>query len=87
MAIVGESTLRRPLVHDQLHIPHATVEVRVEVSRERRIRNLILLLLSLVLPVPHENRMTEDPLLREELLDELVPVVQVILALGTLEVK
>lgn len=43
VAVAGEWSIRRPLFHDQLHVLDTAVEVRVEVSRECGVGNLVLL--------------------------------------------
>jgi hypothetical protein len=52
VAIIGHRPVCCPLVHDQLHRLDAAVEVGVEVPGNGGIRNLIMLMVRLVLPIP-----------------------------------
>lgn len=71
------------LFHDQLHVLHTTVEVRMEVSREGRVCNLVLLV-RLIFDVGNVDGMPEHALWGEELSDKVIPVRQIVLALGSL---
>jgi len=84
VTITGQWPVCCPLLHDQLHRLDATVEMRMEVSGQGRIRDLILLLLVVFL-VPDQNCVPEDALLGKELLNKIVPIALVFfLALGSL---
>jgi hypothetical protein len=84
VAIIGHRPVRCALVHDQLHRFDTAVEVGVEIPGNGGIGNLIMLMVRLVLSIPDENCVLEDTSLGEELLDEVVPVLQVISALRSL---
>lgn len=56
----------------------------VEISGKGRVRNLILLLLALAFPIPDEDGMPENTLLREKAVDEAVPIVETFFALEPL---
>jgi len=83
MAIARQRLVRHALVHDQLYVLDPAVEVRVQVSRERRERDLVLLVVTLVAD-DFVDRVPEDASSREEAVDEFVPVRDVILPSGAL---
>lgn len=84
VAIAGKRSVRRPLFHDQLHVLDTAVKVRVEVSRKCGVGYLVLLV-CLVFDVGDVYRVSEYALRGEELIDEAVPVGQVVFALGALD--
>jgi len=57
--------------------------MRVEVSGERGVRQLVLLL-RMRFGILAKNRVSEDALMREESLDEVVPITKAIPVLGSL---
>lgn len=61
--------------------------MRVEIPRNRGVRNLVTLMLGLFITIPDQNRVFKDALLGEEFLDKIVPVRQIITALRTLSTK
>ena len=71
------------LIKDQLHILHPAIELCVEVSRKRRERDLVLLVV-LIFPVYNVNRVSKDTPWGEKPVDKLVPVGQIILTLRAL---
>lgn len=83
-AIVGWWELRS-LIHDQLDIPDTAVELRVEVSRQRMVSDVVRLLRLLVL-ICVRYRVPEDAVLGKEHPDEVVPILCIILALRALRV-
>ena len=86
MAVSWQWPIRGPLVEDQLHVLYPAIELCVEVSREGRECDLILLIV-LVFPIYNMDRISEDTSWGEEPMDEFIPVGQIVLtfrALGSI---
>lgn len=83
MTVIRKGPIGYPLVQDELHCLDAALKMRVEVSGERGVRQLVLLL-RMRFGILAKNRVSEDALMREESLDEVVPITKAIPVLGSL---
>ena len=83
MVVTSQRLVHRALVHDELHVLDATLKVGVEVSRQCRIRDLVLLLgrfaILLMGRVPEYATRSKKPL------NEVDPVRHVICVLRALQ--
>jgi hypothetical protein len=73
MAIARQRSISHALIQDQLHIPDPTAKVCMEVSRDGRVRNLILLV-GRVFGIGDVEGMSENTVGREESDHEAIPV-------------
>jgi hypothetical protein len=83
MTVSGQWPISRTLVHDQLHVLDATVEMCMEVPRQCR-KSYFILFISLVFNIGDVHGVAEDPLLREKLVDKGIPIREVILSFWAL---
>ena len=85
VAVVRQGPVPLNPLHHQLHVPDATIEVGMEVSRYGGEGYLVYLLDAAVFRVGTVQRVPEYAAGCEEAMCKLVPVRQVVLALGALQ--
>lgn len=80
-AVALDGLLGETLVHDELHLLDAALKVGVEVPRQGRAGDLVLFI-GLLLAVDDVDRVPEDTQGREEPVDKVDPVRNILLPLG-----
>lgn len=83
MAVSRKRSIGDSFIHNQLHIPHATAEVGVEVSCNGRVRDFILLV-GRLFNIGDMKGVSENAVRGEKAVYKGVPVTEIVLGLGAL---